>query len=906
MSLKFELQGSVGGWIGNCEGRLDGIVPADLLAHRRGAGPGDPAPPEGEHPLDDPDPGAATAGDRLGDPEEPYGAHELDDPGDPGPPPPGGSGGAPGAAPYSGFIVVRISSLVPPDEAAGSLEELAQRNGLIALGTLLERFGGPPSRPAITAPHPDPDPIGPPPVPSTVFLEDLEARAATSAFPPRHGLRSYWLLDARALQALSPAGEPVAPRGGLSYPADRVARTLVRDLNALSEVDLAYRELAAMDPSGPSRRGPAAEELSDFQLSLGPAPLGLGADWARGQLGAGNLPLAPHRLIPLGDLEQGWDRRHPDLEVPAPIHGSNRRGVGTYRGDHGTAVLGQLVGKGGNEVGVVGIAEGVAKIALASHYRVSEASPAGEGPAAGAKGRRRDSGAASNGAVADAIVALMTRGGLGPGAVLLLEVERAGRPVELHDLDFDAIRLATANGVTVVEAAGNGGLDLDRLPAARGRCLDRRSPRFRDSGAIVVGAARPALPHDRAAFSNYGARVDCFAWGGGVTTAGYGDLLEARDHQRYTERFSGTSSAAAMIAGAASLVQALYQEHAGPLSSAAPEDAPERWNRLSPQQLRSLLSHPRACTRQGPNVPGAIGVMPDLRKVVEDVLGIAPKVYLRDHPGDDGWTCRRRGRCSSPDIVVSKEAAAGGSTGRKVEVRVRNRGLREARNTSATLYCAPLLSLVTPDRWGEPLAGAKSSGATVPQGDTPTAIGRPDWLLPPGEHCLVATVEHDGGAEAPRPCHPSAFDWRRFLRMLREGEAVALNNVHSLLAQDKARFALTGTPDAPRVFAFEVLQCLPRDVSLLLTAPLGIAAKWSRQRLWKVQRSRQDPDAAALHLPKQPRLPLGSLMLPPAIDFPCSFTLLGDGSSVEESHGVALRQLFEGEEVGRITWRFLR
>jgi hypothetical protein len=690
----------------------------------------------------------------------------------------------------------------------------------------------------------------------------------------------------------------VTSESGLAYSLDQTSQSLIEHLNALSEVDLAYRELLASDPDpelaihNPLRE-PSTEELSDFQLSLSPAPLGLNAQWARNQLRATDGPkagaVAVDPPIALADLEQGWNLRHQDLPAfPADLrlYGKNRRGQANYGGDHGTAVLGQLIAKADNRFGVVGIAEGVAKISLASHYR------------AAAESSEEGWDRACNGCVAEAIKFLMTSGKLGSGSVLLLEVQRAGQPVELDELDFDAIRLATASGILVVEAAGNGGLDLDRLPVADGRSLDRRSSKFQDSGALMVGAAWPALPHDRASFSNYGSRVDCFAWGGGVTTAGFGDFLGGTEDQHYTDRFSGTSSAAAMIAGAAALVQALYQENAGSGADGTAAEKADRWNRLSPRQLRSLLSSPAVGTPQGPNVPGAIGVMPDLRKVLDDALGIVPRVYLRDHEGDDGGGAGRPRRFSSPDIVVGR------GPGRKVALQVRNRGLRTALQTKATLYCAPVLTLLTPDRWGLPVGGAERAARPVPQGDVPLSIESSAWRLESGDHCLIATVEYEGGDEAPGPCRPSAVDWPRFLRVLREQKNLAIRNVHSISAEETAKFSINGTPDVARVFSFELLQRLPWGVSVELTAPLGVAAKFSRGRLWKVLRASAGSDSATLHLPKLPRLPLGTFAVPPSVDFGCSFVLLGEKASVQAGHSIALRQLFKGEEVGRITWEF--
>jgi serine protease len=72
------------------------------------------------------------------------------------------------------------------------------------------------------------------------------------------------------------------------------------------------------------------------------------------------------------------------------------------------------------------------------------------------------------------------------GDVMLLEQQAPGPggafvPLEVLPAVYDAIRLATQDGIIVVEAAGNGGVDLDAL----GSPFPAGKP---DSGAIVVGA----------------------------------------------------------------------------------------------------------------------------------------------------------------------------------------------------------------------------------------------------------------------------------------------------------------------------------------------------------------------------------------------------------------------------------
>ena len=70
--------------------------------------------------------------------------------------------------------------------------------------------------------------------------------------------------------------------------------------------------------------------------------------------------------------------------------------------------------------------------------------------------------------------------------------------------------------------------------------------------------------------------------------------------------FNGTSSASPIISGAALIVQGMYKANNG---------CP-----LSPLEMRALLSDPATGTAQGGGVPGNIGVMPDLRSIIETIL----------------------------------------------------------------------------------------------------------------------------------------------------------------------------------------------------------------------------------------------------------------------------------------------
>lgn len=71
----------------------------------------------------------------------------------------------------------------------------------------------------------------------------------------------------------------------------------------------------------------------------------------------------------------------------------------------------------------------------------------------------------------------------------------------------------------------------------------------------MVGAGS-SDDRSRCSFSDYGSRVDIQGWGDwSVATLGYGDIYGWSETNYYTWTFSGTSSASALSAGVAALVQ---------------------------------------------------------------------------------------------------------------------------------------------------------------------------------------------------------------------------------------------------------------------------------------------------------------------------------------------------------------
>jgi serine protease len=295
---------------------------------------------------------------------------------------------------------------------------------------------------------------------------------------------------------------------------------------------------------------------------------------------------------------------------PQPMFNSNDES----EADHGTAVLGIVLGRPAGATGVNGIAPKVKFLGVVSRF-TSARDPWD---------------------VVPAIVHAMTL--LKAGDVLLIEVEtRDGYPVEADDAMFDGIRLAAARNFIVIEPAGNGTLSeaarnldsvLSSTPASavtknretgkanRGadRTLNRSTggAMFHDSGAILVSSCRSSVTragaHRRTPSGGYGSRVDCYAWGEDVATCGFGDYAGSAqaENKMYTDTFGGTSSAAAIIAGASILVQQMAVDLRG--------------RPLTPTQMRTLFSGtPGTAVVKGTQT---IGVLPDLAAIAARVSSL--------------------------------------------------------------------------------------------------------------------------------------------------------------------------------------------------------------------------------------------------------------------------------------------
>lgn len=258
---------------------------------------------------------------------------------------------------------------------------------------------------------------------------------------------------------------------------------LIRELNALSIVELAYATPPATDPQADAP--PATPDFEFQQGYLDPAPGGIDARYGW------TVPGGTGTGVRIIDVEQGINVTHEDLPPLFSVGGQIR----PASRNHGTAVMGVLVAAD-NGYGITGIAHG-AEAGFESHF-----GPTTDADAINAAAALLDAG--------DIILIEVQRGGPANGQTCPAGCGACAEDaiaVEYWQANFDAIETATAIGIVVVQAAGNGRSDFD--DPAYGGLFDRTT---RDSGAIIVGAGTSDT-HGPTCFSNYGSRVDVQGWG---------------------------------------------------------------------------------------------------------------------------------------------------------------------------------------------------------------------------------------------------------------------------------------------------------------------------------------------------------------------------------------------------------
>jgi len=398
--------------------------------------------------------------------------------------------------------------------------------------------------------------------------------ALAAAFP---GITLEPLFDSLPVEEIAAMAAAAAERSGEDPPDLFAWFTIpVEDESLADALAVAAVELPFVATA--SRRVPVAlcgvplwgsSTQGARELQVLPPPRGVDAVWAW------HVPGGTAPGVRIADLEHGWDLAHEELRgsrvTPVSVFGTV---FGEEGRRHGTAVAGVVVGAD-DGVGVVGIASGAEFLLVTNERAAGHNTAAAVLTAAAAAG-------------VDGIV-LIELGAIFPGA------PGGAVPVELDPVVQRAIRFVALFGVTVIEPAGNGSVDLDAAPALAH--LNPLSPTFVDSRAVVVGAGQPFGETnefwERASFSSFGARVDCF---------GPGFFVRAPDAAPDTYAdFAGTSAASAVLAGVAAAIQGMSTADSG--------------QALDVVEMRSLLSDLALGTTIPDGRQAGVGSMPDLRKI---------------------------------------------------------------------------------------------------------------------------------------------------------------------------------------------------------------------------------------------------------------------------------------------------
>ncbi len=346
------------------------------------------------------------------------------------------------------------------------------------------------------------------------------------------------------------------------------ATTLVDALEGADWVEYIYTAPKFTDPSPINQYDDDPKAMrQNTQYGQGPngyleaSPYGVNARyaWERGWGG---------QEVTVVDIERSWWLGHPDLPVEN-ISPHNPSVVG--QGDnHGTHTLGVLCARD-NEEGSIGIAPNVGVLLQAYGEESTESSLWDSLPLAALR-------------LFDSL-----------GQIVLIEAQTiGGLPIEVDPTLHSMIQLLVGLDITVIEAAGNGPNIQKPYGTDTGLDLNQELT-LGPSGAIMVGAGRTDVElgqHQRYLHSNYGSRVDCYAWGEQVISCG----RSAASEPVYNQTFTSTSAAAAIIAGVAAVVQSwAIRTQGGP---------------LDPTALRARL------VNSGTGSPDQIGVMPNLAAII--------------------------------------------------------------------------------------------------------------------------------------------------------------------------------------------------------------------------------------------------------------------------------------------------
>jgi hypothetical protein len=242
-------------------------------------------------------------------------------------------------------------------------------------------------------------------------------------------------------------------------------------------------------------------------------------------------------------------------------------------------------------------------------------------------------------------------------------------------------------------------------------------------------------------------------------------------------------------------------------------------------------------------------------------------------------------------------------------VRVRNRGGSDASNVAATVYWSPPSTLLTPDLWS--LVGSTTI-ASVLTGDLLTVSGAIVWpsaaIPATGHYCFVGLIGH---AQDPAPAPADFLNWDNFRLFIRTNNNVTwrnfnvVNNVPPPAAEPPnyvpLPFMAAGAPDKARRMRLEVMGRLPKGAIALLEMPREFADLLQARPV----AVRGAKNRHVVHVPVNPwgRTMFADVPFPAKARIPMRLLVRVPKELQKHDFEICARQMYENEEVGRVTWR---
>ena len=516
------------------------------------------------------------------------------------------------------------------------------------------------------------------------------------------------------------------------------------------------------------------------------------------------------------------------------------------------------------------------------------------------------------------------------GDVLLLEAQVVVNgasllgPIEAYDAEFDAIRLATALGIIVVEAGGNGTNNGQAPPLAMDTFVDPMgrqifnpgSADFRDSGAIIVTAASSAAPHTRLVYGPHGQRIDCYAWGHNIETCA---STPAGATTIYQGGFGGTSGASPIITGAALAVQGMAEASLG--------------YRFSPLQMRVILSDPAngtepsrwrrrrsaSCPTCAPSSTAQSSISRPISTFAISSATAESRMPARSRPVPISSCCPIRSptrRARSAPEAAPRTATRSASPQRpdrtshlcpRAQSRRSRRGQRGS-NGLLVARCEPrhARSLDAGRHRGAPQRADRRDSHGLARDHL--AVGTnpgPGSLL----FCRLDRTSARSGAVARRPSrlgqlpplHPREQQ-RHLAELQRRGQRPFARSEY---AERLCGAAVPGARrfDRARPFQLEVSARLPKGAKAFLEVPEAFARrlKLAREQFVSVEKSK----VVRIPLPVPGRRTLPEVSFPAKSRTPMRLLVQIPEQWRKHAFEIAVRQIFEKEEVGRVTWRLV-